>query len=101
MAANQITNVSELTKEGIGDLYFQSLGNIETRKMHAGLVTARSGPTPVAPVIHDVELDFKCWYAGLLSLARAIDTGVDLPPTQEMVGFIVQNFERAKTAIAA
>jgi hypothetical protein len=101
MPPTTITNVSELTKEGIGDLYFKSLGNIETRKMHSGLATARSGPTPVAPVIHDVELDFKCWYSGLLSLARAIDPGVELVPAQEMTGFIVQNFERAKTAIAA
>jgi hypothetical protein len=101
MAPKTLTNISELTKEEIGDLYLLSLGNIETRKMHTGLATARSGPTPVPPSVHEFELDFKCWYAGLLSLANAIDPGVNLPPTQTMVGYIAQNFDRAKTAIAA
>jgi hypothetical protein len=95
------TNMSELTKEVIGELYIVSIGNPETRKMHTRLAEARSGPTPVAPSVHDAELDFKCWYSGLQSLAHAIDPGVDLPPTQNMVGFITQNFERVKSSIAA
>jgi hypothetical protein len=101
MAPRTLTNISELTKEEIGDLYFQSLGNAESRKLHMGLANARSGPTPVAPSVHEFEIDFKCWYAGLLSLAHAIDPGVNLPPTQIMVGYIAQNFDRAKTAVAA
>src|SRR6202051_3494056 len=92
----KLTTPSELTKEGIADLYFLSIGNIESRKMHTGLSGKRDGPTLVAPSIHDVELDFKCWYSGLLSLANAMDPGVDLPPPLEMNGYIVQNFERAK-----
>jgi hypothetical protein len=96
-----LTNISELTKEEIGDLYFLSLGTSESRKMHMGLVGARSGPTPVAPSVHDLEIDFKCWYSGLISLAHAIDPGVNLPPTQNMVGYIAQNFDKAKTALAA
>lgn len=94
-------NLSELTKEVIGDLYFQSLGNPESRKMHIRLNEARSGPTQITPSVHDAEIDFKCWYSGLLSLANAIDPGLDLPPAQNMVGYIAQNFDRVKTSIAA
>jgi hypothetical protein len=101
MTVKTLTNVSDLTKESIADLYFLSLGNIETRKMHTGLSGKRDGPTPIPPSVHDLELDFKCWYSGLTSLANAIDAGVDLPPPGNMVGYIAQNFERAKTAIAA
>jgi len=101
MAPTTLTNVSELTKEGIGDLYFLSLGNMESRKMHTGLSGKRDGPTPIPPSVHEFELDFKCWYSGLTSLAHAIDPGVALPPTQVMIGYIVQNLDRAKTAIAA
>jgi hypothetical protein len=96
-----LTNVSELTKEAIGDLYFQSLGNIQTRKMHVRLQENRGGPTPVAPSVHDIELDVPSWYAGILSIASGLDPGVDLPPVKEVVGYITANFERAKAAIAA
>ena len=96
-----LTNVSELTKEGIGDLYFLSLSNIETRKMHVGLMGKREGPTPVGPSVHDLKPDCTCWYSGLISLAHALDPGVILPPAEEVVSYLVQNFERAKTAIAA
>jgi hypothetical protein len=101
MTVKTLTNVSELTKETIADLYFLSLGNIEQRKMHTGLAGKRDGPALIPPSVHDLELDFKCWYSGLSSLAHGIDPGVDLPPTQAMVGYITSNFERAKTAIAA
>lgn len=99
----KITNVSNLTKESIADLYFQSLGNTETRKKHnmALLSEARGAPTRIAPSVHDLEIDFTCWYGGLESLASAIDPGVDLPALEEMVGYISQNFERARTAVAA
>ena len=96
-----INSVGDLTKEEIGSLYFLSIGNKETRKMHAGLLGARSGPTPVAPSTHDMEIDFTCWYGGILSLANALDPGVSLPPTQVMLGYITQNFEKVTTAIAA
>jgi hypothetical protein len=101
MAPTTLTNVAELTKEEIGDLYFLSLGKSESRKLHMGLANSRSGPTPVAPSVHEFELDFKCWYCGILDLVAAIDPGARLPPAQIMVGYIVQNFERAKTAIVA
>ena len=96
------TNVSELTKQGIADLYFQSVGNIDTRKSHILLqppgITSATSP----PSAHDLEMDFTCWYGGVLALAHTIDAGVELPRTKEMCQFIApQGLERVKGAIAA
>jgi hypothetical protein len=96
-----ISNLSELGKEDIGDLYFLSLGNREMRKNHIRLVEATARPGPQNPSVHDLELDFTSWYGGVQSLAAGIEPGVALPGLKECVGYITQNFERAKTAIAA
>src|SRR3982074_3812428 len=99
----QITNVSNLTRESIAELYFQSLGEPQTRKLHnmTLLSESRGGLARVPPSIHDTEIDFTCWYGGVTSVAEAIDPGVDLPPLKETVTFITNNFEKVKTAVAA
>jgi hypothetical protein len=102
MPPTTITNVSELTKEIIADLYFRSLGNPDSRRNnHAGLTGARTGPSAVAPSVHDIEMDFGCWYGGLLSLAYALDDDSKLPKTTEMTSYISPQFDRVKSAIAA
>jgi hypothetical protein len=103
MAPKILTNVSNLTKESIAELYFLSLGEPQTRKLHnmALLTESRGGLARIPPSVHDTEIDFTCWYGGVTSVAQGIDPGVDLPPLKEMVGFITNNFEKVKTAIAA
>ena len=101
MPQNTVNDVSQLTKEAIGDLYFRSLGNNETRTMHNPLLVSKGGPQGRSPTPGDLTLDFTCWYGGVISCANVIDPGVALPALKEMVGYINQNFERAKTAIAA
>ena len=96
-----ITNVSELTKDEIANLYFRSLGNTEMRKSHLSLWPPGVNRVPMSPSTQDVEIDFTCWYGGLLSLAYGIDPGVVLPTMKEMCQFIGPQFDRAKTAIAA
>jgi hypothetical protein len=94
-------NVSELTKEGIADLYFRSLGSTNTRRMHTQLY--RSGSAPV-PTQLDIEHDFTSWYGGMIALAQTIDPGVELPAVKEMCAFVATNatnFDRAKSLIAA
>jgi hypothetical protein len=99
MTTKSISNVSELNKETIGEMYIRSLSNPETRKLHPGL--KRDGPqgslsTP------ELERDFTGWYGGLFSLCHALDPGVDLPPAPEMVQYITQQkIKPVKQAIAA
>lgn len=98
-----LNEVSELTKDGIADLYFQSLGNIRTRGTHVLLkpkISEAAVPTP-PPSVHDLEIDFTSWYGGVLSLAHGMNPGIELPSTREMALHITENFERAKAAIAA
>jgi len=99
----KLTNVSELTNETIVDLYFRSLGNTEERKNHVLLTPAHgiSGASPPTTSVQDVEKDFTCWYGGVITLARTLDPGVELPPTKNMIALITSQFERAKKAIAA
>lgn len=103
MAPKILTNVSNLTKESIADLYFQSLGEPQTRKLHnmALLTESRGGLARIPPSVHDTEIDFTCWYGGLLALAQAIDPGMEVTPLKEMLTFITNNFEKVKTAVAA
>lgn len=96
-----LTSVSALTKQGIADLYFGSLGNIDTRKNHVLLQPPGIAATASPPNAHDLEMDFTAWYGGVLALAHTIDSGVELPRTKEMCQFIAPQFERAKGAIAA
>ena len=98
-----LTDLSELTKEKIADLYFASLGNSDTRKNHVLLLPkiAEANVTAPIPSVHDIEMDFRAWYGGFLSLGRAFDPGTVLVPTNQMVGYIGQNFDKAKQAIAA
>jgi hypothetical protein len=103
--AKTVINVSSITKGEIADLYFLSLGNVESRKNHILLSRPRAGPqtTPgqASPSVQDMEADFTCWYGGLQSIAEAVDPGVVLPPTKEMIGLITPQWERAKTQLAA
>lgn len=109
MAPNATTattmKVSELTKEKIGDLYFDSLKNNLTRSNHILLGLDGSKATPgvpnVKPAPNDVRADFTAWYGGFITLAQMIDPGAALPPTHTMIEFVNHNFERAKEAIAA
>jgi hypothetical protein len=96
-------NVSELTKEVIGGLYLESLANTKTRVTHVSLkprLLDANAPMPI-PSVHDISMDFTSWFGGLLSLANAIDPGCELPPIKELIGYVTQNFERAKAAVAA
>jgi hypothetical protein len=98
-----LNELSELTQDGIADLYFQSLGNPKTRGSHVLLkpkITEAAVPTP-EPSVHDIEMDFTSWYGGLLSLANGIDPGIDLPTPRAMASVIIKGFERAKAALAA
>ena len=103
--APKITNVSNLTKESIADLYFLSLGTPQTRKLHnmTLLAESRGNPTRISPSVHETETDFTCWYGGLQALAQALDPGVEIPVLKEMVSYITQgqNFDKVKTAVAA
>jgi len=103
MTPKNLTDLSELTKDVIADLYFRSLGNIETRKNHVLLLPkiAEANLKAPPPSVHDIEKDFTAWYGGVLSLTRELDPDTHLPPTNQMVAFIGQNFDRAKQAIAA
>lgn len=97
-----LQQVSSLTKQGIADLYFGSVGNIDTRKNHVLLQPTGIASTASPPNAHDLENDFTGWYGGVLSLAHAIDPGVEMPRTKEMCQFIApQGLERVKGAIAA
>jgi hypothetical protein len=96
------TNVSQLTKDAIADLYFQSLGAAGTKKNHSGLQpTSRSGTLKTPWGAAELGEDFGCWYDGFLGCAKVADPGADLPPMAEMGNYITHNFERAKAAIAA
>ncbi len=102
MTPKTISNVSELNKEFIGEMYIRSLSNPETRKLHPGLSGKRDGPSQVGLSVHELAIDFTGWYSGVFSTAHALDTRVDLPPVAEMVTYITQQkFEPAKNAIAA
>jgi hypothetical protein len=105
MAPKIVTNVSELTKELIAEMYFNSLGNREMRPSHVPLIEASGGGGPgrawTKPPDDVINRDFAGWYGGLTSLAHGIDPGVALPTLKECAGYVTQNFERAKTAIAA
>jgi len=106
MQPGTMTNLTELTKDKIGNLYFLSVENRETKGKFHFLGETRSGnisgpaggrsPTPP-----EIEADVACWYGGMSSLAHALDPGVTLPPLKEIIGYINQNFERVKTAAAA
>jgi hypothetical protein len=100
MPPTTVTNVSNLTKETIADLYFASLKTPEMRESHSLIYPGGANRVP-SPSTHDVGLDFKGWYGGLQSLAQSIDPGCALPGLKEMAGYINQNFDRAKDAIAA
>jgi hypothetical protein len=89
-------DVSTITVEDIGEGYFRSLGNVQTRKHHVLL----GGATPALP-LQVIQNDFSTWYAGFCALARMLNAGVNLPPTTEMFGYIAENFDRARAAIAA
>jgi hypothetical protein len=103
MAPTIITEVGQLaSKEMIAELYFKSLGNIETRKSHLALVPALvSGGSPPAPTASDMQKDFTAWYGGLTSLAQAIDPAVALPDIRDMNGLINSQLDRGKKALAA
>lgn len=113
-----INNISQLTKQGIADLYFLSLGNTDTRKNHVlltGVAVVSPVPghpepmppahvpptTPPVPKEIDLELDFTAWYGGVLSLAHIIDAGVQLPSVKTMCQFITPQLGRAQAEIAA
>jgi hypothetical protein len=103
MTAKTLTDLADLTKDMIVDLYFQSLQNTEWRKSHVLLTPkiAQANVTAPIPSVHDIEMDFTAWYGGLTSLARAFDPGTSLYPVNQMFTLISQNFERVKQAIAA
>jgi hypothetical protein len=89
-------DVSTLTTEDIGEGYFRSLSNVQTRKNHVLL----SGVQPALP-LNVIQNDFSTWYAGFCSLARMLNAQVNLPPIQEMIAYVGENFDRARAALAA
>src|SRR5258708_6621756 len=93
-------DLKQLTKEEIGELYFQSLGNHATRKNHV-LLIGGGNPTTTPPQSKAIENDCMTWYAGVVAFGKWVDPGTELPPTQEVVAYISKNFERARSAIAA
>jgi hypothetical protein len=103
----KLPSVSELTKEMIGDLYFRSLSNFEARKNHVSLapklIEGASPPSSTTTAVspHEIEQDFTAWYGGVISLAHAMDPGVELPRTKEMIALITPQSDRAKKAMAA
>jgi hypothetical protein len=98
MPPKTLNNLSELTKEGIGDLYSWVLVNPEMKECRVGLNPIGAVLAPV-PSAHDIEQNFRSWYRGVLSFSQMIDPGVELPTTEEMVGFISQKFDQARAAI--
>jgi hypothetical protein len=86
--------VGELTREEIADLFFKSLGNLETRKTHVMLSTATN-------TREEIGNDFKSWYGGVVSIVRAIEPDAALPGVADMVNFVTQNPDRVRAAIAA
>jgi hypothetical protein len=101
----KLPSVGELTKETISDLYFRSLTNVEARKNHVGLtpklVEGASPPGNVHLTAEQIGRDFTAWYGGMISCAQALDPGVDLPPTKEMIALITTQGDRANKAMAA
>ncbi|MGD0958120.1 MAG: hypothetical protein ABR953_15010 [Candidatus Acidiferrales bacterium] len=65
-------NLAGATREECCNLYLQSLGNPETRRMHPLIPTGTI-------TVEDLKIDFKTWYGGVLALARAIDPDVGSP----------------------
>ena len=94
-----------MTKQGIADLYQQSLGSQKTRINHLLLGQPQTINNPNVkwpiPSVHDVERDFTSWYGGVCALGKGIDPSVSPPGVTEMVKYIATQFEQVKDAIAA
>jgi hypothetical protein len=103
MTAKTLTDLSDLTKEMIVDLYFRSLQNSAWRKNHVLLTPKTPQADVITPIpsVHDIEMDFTAWYGGVLSLGHALEPETTLPTTNQMLPLIGQNFDRVKQAIAA
>ena len=90
-----------VTKQGIADLYIWSLGNSKTRLSHVLLKPPLSSSDTAAPSERDIKLDFVSWFAGYVSAIHGIDAEQVVPPQEVMVDYILKNFEKALTAVAA
>jgi len=79
-------NLTGATREDLSFLYLESLGNPDTRRMHALLPNGQIS-------IESVRVDLRTWYSGVLSLARAIDPDARLTKwSGEIDGLITKGF---------
>jgi len=85
---------TKLTVETIGESYFASLNEANT-KLH----TLKENSRLTSP---DIKQDVCLWYAGYKSSVRALPQGnaIPLPSVEEIVSFVNENFD-VKAKIAA
>jgi hypothetical protein len=89
-------NLTKLTKEELGALWFLSIENIETRRAHV-LLPAPGNP----PNTREIEQDVGLWYQGVCSIVKTIEPTAVMPAFREMVGYIAGQAQRVKETIAA